>query len=503
MRLSILVVLFVFLTGESSGQYFQFSQYNFTFLRINPALAGASNYASVSLLYRNQGTEGGFHLKSTSLNAIYPLVNARKGLRWGGLGIGFMDDRSGSGGIFERQEASLAYAVNVFVAKRQSLSLGIRGLYQSTRINLDHLYTGLQYVTDRGFNESVSNGEGDLQARNSHFTLAAGLHWEKTDRDNNRLAYAGISFFDINKPDHAFVRADRLSTTFVGSGGFQLYRKNNVSFNPDMLISHSASGANYNIGMATCYALNKGAGYSRRILLLTRYTVGRHGMIGLQFHNEVYSWGISYDFPVFKKNVANTGALEMGIEIHQFRRKGKRRRIVSPQRRATIKMATVISTPREKVDTQEQESVEMSMSERLRSKRDSLLETTDESMERHHRILERAVLHVKFDFNSTGLDAESLQYFDELAVALLDNPDLRLQLVGHTDNVGSDRYNLALSLRRANAIKDYLIERGVEEIRISVEGKGLREPLNGNRTDEDRAANRRVEVVIVYQAPED
>src|SRR5688500_3588374 len=116
-----MMVLMIGITQGSLAQYFQFSQYNFTPLRVNPALVGSSDFATASLLYRNQSTEGGFHLTSNSLSATYPLINKKRWIRWGGIGIGFLDDRSGHAGIFSRQEASLAYAVNVFVAKRQSL----------------------------------------------------------------------------------------------------------------------------------------------------------------------------------------------------------------------------------------------------------------------------------------------------------------------------------------------------------------------------------------------
>jgi outer membrane protein OmpA-like peptidoglycan-associated protein len=92
-----------------------------------------------------------------------------------------------------------------------------------------------------------------------------------------------------------------------------------------------------------------------------------------------------------------------------------------------------------------------------------------------------------------------VEYFDELAEALRDNPELRVRLVGHTDNVGSARFNQRLSLERARVIGDYLVEKGIDESRIETEGKGLAEPLNDNKNEEERALNRRVEMTILYQ----
>jgi OmpA-OmpF porin, OOP family len=69
--------------------------------------------------------------------------------------------------------------------------------------------------------------------------------------------------------------------------------------------------------------------------------------------------------------------------------------------------------------------------------------------------------------------------------------------VGHTDSIGSDAYNQKLSVRRAEAVKAYLISKGIEKNRIYTEGKGEKQPVADNKTKEGRAKNRRVEVEVV------
>ena len=76
---------------------------------------------------------------------------------------------------------------------------------------------------------------------------------------------------------------------------------------------------------------------------------------------------------------------------------------------------------------------------------------------------------------------------------------MNIKLVGHTDNVGSEKFNFKLSLYRAQTMRDYLIEKGVDEGRVVAEGRGMKEPLNENKTEEDRAKNRRVEMTILYE----
>ena len=69
--------------------------------------------------------------------------------------------------------------------------------------------------------------------------------------------------------------------------------------------------------------------------------------------------------------------------------------------------------------------------------------------------------------------------------------------VGHTDSVGSDAYNQKLSVRRADAVKAYLVSKGIEKNRIYTEGKGESQPVADNKTKEGRAKNRRVEIEVV------
>ncbi len=73
--------------------------------------------------------------------------------------------------------------------------------------------------------------------------------------------------------------------------------------------------------------------------------------------------------------------------------------------------------------------------------------------------------------------------------------------VGHTDSVGSDAYNQKLSVKRAEAVKAYLVTKGIEKNRVYTEGKGEKQPVADNKTPEGRAKNRRVEIEVVGTRP--
>ena len=80
---------------------------------------------------------------------------------------------------------------------------------------------------------------------------------------------------------------------------------------------------------------------------------------------------------------------------------------------------------------------------------------------------------------------------------LLENPAIRIRIVGHTDDVGSDRDNQILSEGRANSVRQAMIDRGIDATRIEFEGHGEKEPVATNKTEEGRAKNRRVEFMVL------
>ncbi|HEY1078329.1 MAG TPA: OmpA family protein [Fontimonas sp.] len=104
---------------------------------------------------------------------------------------------------------------------------------------------------------------------------------------------------------------------------------------------------------------------------------------------------------------------------------------------------------------------------------------------------------VKFEFDSDRLTQAAQQILNDVAGTLQSYGELEVELEGHTDNVGTDAYNQGLSERRANAVKTYLIGRGVDGGRMTPVGYGETQPIADNATEEGREENRRVQLKVV------
>jgi len=103
---------------------------------------------------------------------------------------------------------------------------------------------------------------------------------------------------------------------------------------------------------------------------------------------------------------------------------------------------------------------------------------------------------ILFGVNQSDLNPASKANLNKLKEVLVKYPDTDIEIQGHTDNTGSDKYNMSLSKRRASAVSSYMVSTGVSSRRISTKGFGESAPNYGNDSEDGRAQNRRVEFLI-------
>lgn len=102
--------------------------------------------------------------------------------------------------------------------------------------------------------------------------------------------------------------------------------------------------------------------------------------------------------------------------------------------------------------------------------------------------------NVLFDFDKSVIKPDAYSLLDEVVVILEKNPAMSIELQGHTDNIGTKEYNMGLSMRRANAVARYLVDKGILRSRLATTGYGYANPVALNGTEFGRALNRRVEI---------
>jgi outer membrane protein OmpA-like peptidoglycan-associated protein len=103
---------------------------------------------------------------------------------------------------------------------------------------------------------------------------------------------------------------------------------------------------------------------------------------------------------------------------------------------------------------------------------------------------------VNFEFNKATLTKDSERILWRAYNALVANPDVVVVITGHTDNVGGQKFNQTLSLKRAQAVKNWLVNQGIPSNRMRTVGRGQNEPVASNDTEEGRAENRRMEFFV-------
>ncbi|OGK12281.1 MAG: hypothetical protein A2W80_04615 [Candidatus Riflebacteria bacterium GWC2_50_8] len=121
---------------------------------------------------------------------------------------------------------------------------------------------------------------------------------------------------------------------------------------------------------------------------------------------------------------------------------------------------------------------------------------TPESLQATIDAVGRAIVNgINFEFDSANLADESLPSLNAVLGYLRNNPDVRIAIEGHCDTSGDTSLNPALSQARADAVRDWMIERGVDSLRIRAVGMSHTKPIADNSTAEGQARNRRVELV--------
>ena len=115
------------------------------------------------------------------------------------------------------------------------------------------------------------------------------------------------------------------------------------------------------------------------------------------------------------------------------------------------------------------------------------------------KVIDRLTLRINFDTAKSDIRKADIPELEKAVAFVKKYPGSKVSVEGHTDSRGSDKYNLGLSDRRAQAVKKYLVDKGEKADRITAVGKGEADPIGDNKTKQGQFQNRRVEVLILSE----
>lgn len=578
------ILLSLAANSRMAAQYFQFSQYNITPVRVNPANVAATDFSDVNIVYRNQSTAGNFSINSSAASFHRPFYFKRSKVRWGGFGITALDDRAGGSALLNNQSLGLSFGLNIPTAKKQSLSIGVTSLLYSTRYSLGDLTTGSQYVPGRGIVPTGDLNEYFEDLSKTTVRFNAGILWQEMDRYFKPKKYFGLSFADINQPDQSVIinNVYKVPAVIMAQAGIRLIDKKSFSASTELLYTGFAATHALNVGMVWRLKImeNRRSLDYRHLSIHTKYIVNNYGVVALQWEQPKYVIGASYDVSLGAVRVANAGAFEVSFILKKFiapkkkrnnraevekekrekakkqkakkakkkkkrknkKRKGKNRKgnrerdkeIVAKNDREAeekksekeileevvetkpkdpivstppVEQAEIESSPKVPIENIEVPQKEIAVPETNIKAAEAATQAVESSAAseavdvetKAGRLIYRpaevdeGTIAYSFDFDKIEPSVSFKAYLNELAALMKQDAALRLEVIGHTDKLGSAAYNLKLSKQRAKAVADYLMSLGIEGSRLTTDGKGEAEPLSPTSSNDE---NRRVEVHI-------
>lgn len=485
------IITFLFLLVPScyvKAQEFYYSQYEHTPLNINPALISTDHDIKLSLLYHQNDFLREFNMKNFQFSFNYPLNLAKNDDLPQSLALSVFYNNTGKQGIINFTGGSISFSQGVRITNRSFLSAGIQAsdfLFSNT--NPGNYTTGSQWIQGTGFDPSHWIEENISYENISIFNINAGINWHITDGFMPKGNF-GASVFYLNKPKYSFLdKKSSLETKYTVYGDYRIFKVRNFSVSPRFLYVHQ----NFNLislGTSVKYFYK-----SDNPFLLIRdcslqlgvdYRYDHTGIINFSIEQSKYLFGLSYALGLNSNKVYSNYGSNIEVCLVLKFKKNKRKEVKSKEYNIGNTRLVFNSGP---VNNQGADNVTQNNIDSFKS--DSLQVTGEK-----YRVQLRQ--DFKFKFNDAALTVDAHSYLDDLAKMLKQNTGLKVEVIGHTDDVGTEETNLKISQQRAQVVIDYLISKGINISRLKLTAKGKSEPLFPNNSEENRGKNRRVEFII-------
>lgn len=497
-RQSFAVILFLMVcTSATWAQQGNFSLYHQTPFLTNPAMIGTVEDARIFANYRNQTVSAGESFQTSMLSGYVPI---RVGHHRLGVGAAFLNDRSSD--IVQTNSGMLGLAYSIQVFPRSSLSMGFQGGFFQRSLGFNFT-TDQQYV-DGVFDPNAGTGETLINNTTSYLSGSGGLHWQWKGTDGQLRAFAGASIFNFNQPNASFITdgQDQVPLSWKLTAGYRAYGQGRFSVMPTLRYVQEAQNSFWNAGSWLGYQMNRER--QQQVALGLWYNTNQAGVVSLEYQQENLSLAASYDQPVSNElNTAlQTGIFEISISLRIRKIRQPESPVVEKEPKKEIKIEEkVMEKVEEELESEPVPLTKPASVEKLDNRPMEMPSANLAKVEKKMQLAEKDKLSlektVRFEFQTAQLDQSSKQFLDQIAEIMQSNEWLKVELIGHTCNVGTEERNKALSIERAKVVQQFLLQKNVDSARILISGAGETQPITENTTEEGRSINRRVEFRII------
>jgi type IX secretion system PorP/SprF family membrane protein len=449
----VILVTVAFFSSAIAQQTRQTNLYGFNKFSMNPAYAGYSGCTEVNFSHLNQWVKVEGAPATSFLSA-----NTRIGKSIG-LGANLLIDRLG---MLQQVQASGAASYGFTFAEEHHLRLGLAAGYFQMRVdptNAIALQTGDVIV------------EGGVQSSNALNTEAGILYAFK----GLELSFASKQVVET-RSNVSYPNLDGygLKRHLMGYAGYDVIINSSLILTPNVLYKgiDAVQQLDFNADLNYNDFLYGGLGY--------RTGSGIVGRLGVNIRNFFFV-GYAYEIPMMNIASYGAGSHEFALGL-KFCKKDKKKieDLVSEEHFENITdTITIVETVRDTVIIE-------------KVIRDTVYIESEITKEEVQDIMFKAAQSLEFENDKAIILEKSYGDLEALTNALLIRKDLSIEMEGHTDNNGSEEYNLQLSKNRVEAVKQFLVMNGVEEDRIKTSHFGESKPIADNSTPEGRAKNRRV-----------
>jgi len=459
-KIGFILASFCLALTSFSQQTPQSNVYGYNRFSLNPAYAGEQGCTEIFFSHLNQWAR----IEGAPVTSLLS-ANTRLGKNWG-IGGNVLIDKLG---MLQQVAASGSASYGFTLKKEHKIRLGLTAGYYQFRLNPDGAVAfDLMDNIVNGGSQSSSSLNSEIGFLYQFKKFEASFSSKQVIQTFSNFGYSGLDGYGLKRH-------------FIGLLGYKFNLNSNLSLKPSVLYKGINNISQFDLNADLTYKnfLQGGLGY--------RTGVGLIGRVGFNLR-DLFFIGYAYEAPL--QNIASYGAgsheLIVGLKLCRQPKIPPVDEVSSS--RSPMKIDTIYSVERivdtlivERIDTVYMDAPQQKV-------------VIDEEAK---RALDLASKKLEFENDKSIILKKSYGELESLTNMLLLRPELKIRLEGHTDNNGSENYNLELSKNRVQAVKDFLVANGVDAMRIEIAYFGESKPIADNSTEEGKAKNRRVEMYYI------